>query len=57
MAESEQRSAVIITDVHVEGNLCRHALGIMVERLPGVTEENTERSIRNLEEIEKKGLR
>jgi redox-regulated HSP33 family molecular chaperone len=57
MAESEQRSAVILTDVKVDGNLCRYALGVMVERLPGATEENIEKSIKNLEEVEKKGLR
>ncbi len=57
LAESEQKSAVVVTDVNVEGNLCRCALGIMVERLPGVTVENTEKSIANLEAIEKKGLR
>ena len=41
----------------MEGVLCRHALGIMVERLPGATAENIEKSIENLETIEKKGLR
>jgi redox-regulated HSP33 family molecular chaperone len=57
MGESEQRSAVLLTDVKVEGNLCRYSLGVMVERLPGCTDENIERSIKNLEEVEKKGLR
>ena len=57
MVESEQRSAFILTDVRVDGNLCRHALGLMVERLPGVSDENIDLSIRNLEAIEKKGLR
>eukprot|EP00607_Mallomonas_marina_P009474 CAMPEP_0182420458 /NCGR_PEP_ID=MMETSP1167-20130531/5285_1 /TAXON_ID=2988 /ORGANISM="Mallomonas Sp, Strain CCMP3275" /LENGTH=316 /DNA_ID=CAMNT_0024596441 /DNA_START=97 /DNA_END=1048 /DNA_ORIENTATION=- len=57
MAESEQRTTVLITDVRVDGSLCRHALGIMLERLPGATEENIEKSIQNLEEVEKKGLR
>lgn len=57
MTESEQRSAFLLTDVKVTGNLCRYALGIMVERLPGATEENIERSVKNLEEVEKKGLR
>ena len=55
MYESEQRTAAIITDVKVEGNLCRHALGVMVERLPGATDENIETSISNLENVEKKG--
>ena len=57
MAESEQRSAVMLTDVKVEGGLCRYALGVMVERLPGATEENIDASIANLGEVEKKGLR
>lgn len=57
MSESEQRPCVLLADVRVEGSLCRHALGIMMERLPGATEENIERSIRNLEVVEKKGLR
>ena len=57
MAESEQRSAVLLTDVKVEGTLCRYALGVMVERLPGATEENIEASIANLGDVEKKGLR
>ena len=56
MAESEQRTAVLMTDVRVEGNLCRSALALMVERLPGASEENIERSIANLQEVEKKGL-
>jgi len=57
MAESEQRSAVLLTDVRIDGNLCRHALGVMLERLPGATDENIELSIRNLGEVEKLGLR
>lgn len=57
MSESEQRPCVLLADVRVDGSLCRHALGIMMERLPGATEENIEKSIRNLETVEKKGLR
>ena len=57
MAESEQRSSVLLTDVRVDGNLCRHALGIMVERLPGASDANIETSIVNLEGVERKGLR
>jgi molecular chaperone Hsp33 len=57
MAESEQRSAVIVTDIKVDGSLCRHALGVMVERLPGCTDENIEKSISNLESVERRGLR
>ena len=57
MVESEQRMSALITDVLVDGSLCRHALGIMVERLPGAMDHNIEASIRNLEKVEKKGLR
>ena len=57
MSESEQRSAFLLTDVSVEGSLCRHALAICVERLPGATEENIEQSIKNVEQVEKKTLR
>jgi molecular chaperone Hsp33 len=57
MAESEQRSAALATEVIIEGNLCRSALGIMVETLPGATEENVEASIKNMEHVQRKGLR
>lgn len=57
MQESEQKAAAIITDCLVEGGLCRHALGVIVERLPGVTDESIETSIDNLGAVEKKGLR
>jgi molecular chaperone Hsp33 len=57
MQESEQRVAAIITDCLVEGSLCRHALGVIVERLPGVSEDSIETSIANLGGVEKKGLR
>lgn len=57
MAESEQKAAAIITDCLVEGGLCRHALGVIVERLPGVTDESIDMSIANLGTVEQKGLR
>jgi len=57
LAESEQRTSVLLTDVYVEGNLCRHSLGVLLERLPGANEFNIEASIRNLEAVERKGLR
>ena len=41
----------------MDGSLCRHALGIMMERLPGATDESIEKSIKNLENVERKGLR
>jgi redox-regulated HSP33 family molecular chaperone len=57
MAESEQRNGVMLADVLVTGNLCRHAIGILVERLPDCGEDEIEASIKNLEGIEKTGLR
>lgn len=57
MIESEQRLAAIITDVKIENGRCVHALGVMVERLPGATEENVETSIANLVAVDKKRLR
>ena len=56
MAESEQRNGVMLADVLVTGNLCRHAIGILVERLPDCGEYEIEASIKNLEGIEKTGL-
>lgn len=40
----------------VEGSLCRHALGLFLEKLPGAYEWNIDASVRQLEVIEKKGL-
>lgn len=57
LSESEQRTAALLTDIKVTGNLCRYALGVMVERLPGATDENVEKGIANLEVVEKMGLR
>lgn len=57
MAQSDQRKAVLLTDVVVEGGLCRTALGLMVEALPGATDNNIEKAIANLEIIKAKGLR
>ena len=56
MIESEQRSAALLVDVKIDNNLCRHALAVCVERLPGAQEEDLELSIRNLEEVERRGL-
>lgn len=56
MIESEQRSAAMLVDVRIDNNLCRHALAVCVERLPGAQEEDLELSIRNLEEVERRGL-
>ena len=57
LQESEQRKGVLLTDVLVEGSLVRHALGILVENLPGAYEWNIEASIRQLAAVESKGLR
>ncbi|KAJ1439316.1 heat shock protein Hsp33 [Ochromonadaceae sp. CCMP2298] len=57
MSESEQRPAAIVSEVNVQGNLCRYSLGVMVERLPGCSDENMERSIKNLEAVSRRGLR
>jgi redox-regulated HSP33 family molecular chaperone len=56
LAESEQRTAAMITDVNIDRNLCRYSLGILAEALPGADPENVEKCIKNLENIEKKGL-
>ena len=57
LQESEQRRGALLTDVLVEGSLVRHALGILVENLPGAYEWNVEASVRQLEAVETKGLR
>lgn len=56
LAESEQRAAAMIADVKIDGNLCRNAIGVLVETLPGADPDNVEIAIRNLERIEAKGL-
>lgn len=57
MAQSEQRSAAMLTDVVIaEDNKCVHAIGVLVECLPGATEENIEKSIKNLEYVQSLGL-
>jgi len=57
MGESEQRPTALLADVKVQGGLCRYALGVMVERLPGATEDNIETSISNLGAVDTRGLR
>jgi molecular chaperone Hsp33 len=56
MTESEQRLAAIISDVKIVDGQCKYAIGIMVERLPGAQDGNVEMSIKNLEDIAKKGF-
>ena len=56
LAESEQRQAAMLTDVKVDGSLCRVALGVLVETLPGADPDNVEKCINNLRTIEKSGL-
>ena len=50
---------LVLVDVQVDGGQCRHALGVLVEVLPGCTEENLERSIANLQAVKQRpgGLR
>lgn len=57
LQESEQRRGALLTDVLVEGSLVRHALGILVENLPGAYEWNVDASVRQLGAVEAKGLR
>ena len=57
LGESEQRKAALITDVFIEGGLCRHALGLMIETLPGASDANVETSISNMEKVAQRGLR
>lgn len=57
VAESDQRQAVMLTDVVIDGGLCRTALGLMVEALPGATEQNIEKAVANVQKIKEEGLR
>lgn len=57
MATSEQRSVALLTDVGVQGSLCRHALGIMMEQLPNADEDSVNLALNNLEVIRTRGLR
>jgi molecular chaperone Hsp33 len=54
LAESEQRTAAMVTDVIVEDGICKHALSIMIEKLPGASEENVEKAIANVERVTEK---
>jgi redox-regulated HSP33 family molecular chaperone len=56
MAESEQRPTAMLTDVRIEGRQCIAALAVMVETLPGATEEHIEMGIANLNRVQQKGL-
>ena len=52
LGESEQRTAVLLTDVDIdENNHCKHALALLVEAMPLATNENIETAIRNVEGV------
>jgi len=59
MKRSEQRSGNFFFDVaiDVDGALCRHALAILVEQLPGASKKNIKSVSDNLEAIKEHGLR
>eukprot|EP00981_Chlorochromonas_danica_P015165 scaffold10764_cov159-Ochromonas_danica.AAC.19 len=58
LAESEQRSAVLHTEVGVStSGQCDYALGVLVEKLPGASEENLEKAIANLQALQQRTLR
>lgn len=56
LAQSEQRTAAIIANILVENGKAKHALAVMMERLPGAADENIELGIKNLQTINDKGL-
>jgi redox-regulated HSP33 family molecular chaperone len=56
MAQSEQRSAAMLSDVAMDSDGCVHAIGVLVECLPGASEANIEKSIKNLEAVRSFGL-
>jgi redox-regulated HSP33 family molecular chaperone len=56
MAESEQRPTAMLTDVRIEDRQCIAALAVMVETLPGATEEHIEMGIANLNRVQQKSL-
>lgn len=56
LAESEQRTAAMITDIKIDGSLCRCGLAVLVETLPGADPDNVEKAIQNLQTVEKRGL-
>lgn len=56
LAESEQRTAALLTDVSVVQGRCAHALAVLMERLPGCTDEKIESAIANLQTVQQKTL-
>jgi molecular chaperone Hsp33 len=56
LAQSEQRTAAIIANILVEDGKAKHALAVMMERLPGAADENIELGIQNLHAINDRGL-
>ena len=57
MKISEQRSGKFFFDVLVDGALCRHALAILVEQLPGASDNNIQSVLENLQAVKEHGLR
>lgn len=56
MAQSEQRSAVVLADVKIKDGKCVHALGLFIEALPFAKEENIEISIANAQRVQSRQL-
>ena len=56
MAQSGQRRAYLSTDILIENQIVQYALAIMVESLPGATDENIETSIKAVEKVHKRKL-
>jgi molecular chaperone Hsp33 len=57
LTESEQRAAVLLTDVKISpDNRCEHAMALLVESLPGVGEGTLEKCIENVRAVQSKGL-
>jgi molecular chaperone Hsp33 len=57
LAESEQRSAVLLTDVKISAdNKCEYALGLLAESLPGLEEKDLEKCIENVTRVQQRKL-
>ncbi len=56
ISQSEQRRGVFITDIVLEGKVCKQAAAVFVECLPGCPDETVEKTIENLREVDRKRL-
>lgn len=57
LTESEQRSAVLLSDVRIShDNKCEHAMALLVESLPGIVEGTLEKCIVNVQKVHSKSL-